>query len=97
MGSVMMGRDARVTAPLTGTELGELAELRHVHGTIGNWAGVRWVETEAIGNRATRRAAAARSRRKDARTALCSNRGPTYGPIDIRMPAVARTGDEIDM
>ncbi len=35
--------------------------------------------------------------REDAGTALSPNRGPTSRPVDIRMPAVAREGDEIDM
>ncbi len=34
---------------------------------------------------------------RKAKTALSPNRGPTFGPVDIRMPAVAREGDEIDM
>ncbi len=41
--------------------------------------------------------AAARARGEDAQTALCSNRGPKSEAIDIRMPAVARRVDEIDM
>ncbi len=40
--------------------------------------------------------AGGRSRAENAETALCSNRGPTSRPIDIRMPAVARREDEID-
>ncbi len=40
--------------------------------------------------------AAARAARKGAGTALSPNRGPTSRPVDIRMPAVARRGDEID-
>ncbi len=39
----------------------------------------------------------AQDRAEYAETALCSNRGPTFGPIDIRMPAVARPNIEIDM
>ncbi len=35
--------------------------------------------------------------RRGRQTALCSNRGPTSRPIDIRMPAVARREDEIDL
>ncbi len=41
--------------------------------------------------------AVAQDRGEDAQTALCSNRGPTSEAIDIRMPAVARRVDEIDM
>ncbi len=42
-------------------------------------------------------AAVARARAEDAGDALCSNRGPTSRPIDIRTPAVARREDEIDI
>ncbi len=41
--------------------------------------------------------AVAQDRAENAQTALCSNRGPKWRSIDIRMPAVARRVDEIDM
>ncbi len=41
--------------------------------------------------------AAARATREDAGTALSPNRGPTSRSIDIRTPAVARRGDEMDI
>ncbi len=40
--------------------------------------------------------AVAQGRGEDAQTALSPNRGPNRRPIDIRMPAVARRGDEIE-
>ncbi len=97
----------RATAPwLVLGQRGRLApSLRRLHRGGREQAGNAVADGPGAGEGSVARGASdgsvaptvAQDRAEDAKTALCSNRGPTFGPIDIRMPAVARRVDEIDM